>query len=84
MVGKEAGILILALGEIMANIFLTFSSSASVSLCSTRQLGQSLRTRRWPIMAFIDGVSKNGLTPKSKRRGMTPAASLVCKVESTK
>src|SRR6476659_4339579 len=50
---------------------------------SSRQFVQILRTRRCAHVIKIELEIRNGSIPMSSRRVIAPAASLVCKVEST-
>ena len=50
---------------------------------SSRQFGQMRRTRRCAQVSRIEDEIRNGSMPMSSRRVIAPAASFVCKVEST-
>jgi hypothetical protein len=56
----------------------------SVGVAWSQQLVQILRTSRWAMTMLNDEARMPLLTPRSSRRLMADAASLVCRVEKTR
>ena len=67
-----------------ANVSFILADISSLIFASFLHLSQSFLTKRWPIIALMDGASKNGFVPIDKNLGTVPAASFVCIVDSTK
>src|SRR6185436_6252000 len=67
----------------VSKINLIFCNSSALGSFSLRQFLQSRRTRRWAMDSVRAEPIILGLTSRSIKRGITPAALLVWRVENT-